>query len=396
MRRLISAVSVGFVLVCIVTLLSRAVSWVTVLPYLNFLYSYWDDKGSLKINSSPPHAAIYLNNVYLGQTPKVEKVSEGEYDLKLMSKGYRTYARKVRVTKQQTIVVDAELPLQLGKIEIKTDPPKATVYLDGVKLDQVTPLTIEKPPGEYELKIVKDQYYIDQRSVVIKDGVTSEVEVSLVPQIGKLVITSEPSEAKVYIDDKYVGVTPLTHDKPVGKYKVVLKKEGFRDHMGEAVIAADETLEINAQLKERTGILDILTNPPGTEVHINDVYYGETPLKKELKPGSYELTLKKSKYRALTETVVVEDLVTKKIQRELTPEVGEIKVDSKPSSAKVFLDGEDIGYTPISLNKPPGIYKLRVIKPGYRHFVTDIKVSDGGSTHVEAQMEKDKGSDSMN
>lgn len=396
MRRLVAIVSIGFVVICLITLLNRVVSLAEMLPYLEVFYDYFDQKGSLKISSTPSGASIYLNNTYIGKTPKVEKLTKGEYDLKLMLKGYRTYARKVHVTKKQDTPIDAELLEQRGKMEIRTNPPKATVYIDGVKLGQVTPLIIEKPPGEYELKIVKDQYYVDQRSVMIKDDMTVTVEVDLVPQIGKLIINSEPSEAKVYIDGKYIGVTPLTHDKPVGKYRVILKREGFRDHIGEAVVAADEALEINVELKERAGVLEITTNPPGTEVHINDVYYGETPLKKELKPGSYELNLKKSKYRTLTESVVVEDLVTKKIQRELTPEIGGIKIDSDPSSAKVFLDGEDIGYTPISLNKPPGIYKLRIIKPGYRHFVTDIKVSDGGSAHVEAQLEKDKSGNSLN
>jgi hypothetical protein len=396
MRRLVSIVSIGFVLVCIVTLVGHIFDIAGVLSYLENLYSYFDYKGSLKITSLPADALIYLNNAYVGKTPRVEKVSEGEYDVKVTLKGYRTYAKKVQVSKKEITSVDAELSEQRGRLEIKTNPFKAIVYLDGIKLNQVTPLVIEKPPGEYELKIIKDQYYVDQRSIIIRDDTTEEVEVDLVPQIGKLAIASEPSEAKVYINDKYIGITPLTHDKPVGKYHLVLKKEGFRDHVGEAILVADETLEINVQLKERTGTLEVITNPPGTEVHINDVYYGETPLKKDLKPGSYELILKKSKHRILTETVVMEDLVTKKIQRELTPEIGEVRIDSEPSSAKVFLDGEDIGYTPISLNKPPGLYKLRVIKPGYKHFVTDIQVGDAKSTHIEAPLEKDKSSDTIN
>lgn len=396
MRRFLAVISVGFVLVCITALVDRFADFGKIFSYLWAFYGYFDNKGTLRITSSPSNASVYLNNTYVGKTPFMEKLAEGEYDVKLLLKGYRTYARKVQINKKQTAFIDAELSEQRGKVEIKTAPPKAVVYIDGVKLDKVTPVVIEKPPGEYELKIVKDQYYVDRRPVIVQDDTTSEVEVNLIPQVGKLVITSEPSEAKVYIDDKFVGITPLTHDKPVGKYKLVLKKEGFRDHVGEAVLVADEVLEINVTLKEKTGILDILTNPPGAEVHINDVYYGETPLKKELKPGPYELTLKKSKYRTLTETIVVEDLVTKKIQRELTPEVGEVRIESNPPSAKVFLEGEDIGYTPISLNKPPGIYKLRVIKPGYKHFVVDIQVSDGRSTRIDAQLEKEKGGDTLN
>ena len=171
---------------------------------------------------------------------------------------------------------------------------------------------------------------------------------------------------------------------------ITLKKEGFRDKIIQATIAADETLQITEELVERSGGLKITTNPPGAEVHLDDVYMGETPLPLEKKPGKYRLTIRGKKYRELSEDVVIEDNITKNIHRDLDPVVVEFRIESDPSHAKVWLNGEDMGYTPVILNKEPGNYTVRVTKPGYRNYVEEVRIQEGAFLQLKAVLEAER------
>ena len=59
----------------------------------------------------------------------------------------------------------------------------------------------------------------------------------------------------------------------------------------------------------------------------------------------------KRNYREVSEEIVIEDNITKNIHRDLDPAVVEFRIDSEPSHAKVWLNSENMGYTPMILTK---------------------------------------------
>ncbi len=70
-----------------------------------------------------------------------------------------------------------------------------------------------------------------------------------------------------------------------------------------------------------------------------------------------------------------------------TPLYGSISVDSKPSGARIFVDGEDRGRTPVDLRDVPvGYRSITLVLDGYEPYQRRIRVVEDEKTPVEAEL----------
>ncbi|MBD3308297.1 PEGA domain-containing protein [candidate division KSB3 bacterium] len=388
-RHFLSLASIIFVVVCVGAIVGQFVDFPSVWAYVEDFYHIFDNEGTLEVVSTPEAAAVYLDNTFIGQTPLTTDVADGAYDVKIILSGYQTFARRIVVEKEHATTIHANLSQDYGALRVHSTPAKATVYIDGKRQGQLTPLEVQVTQGKYLVRVEKDRFYVYEEDVVVEQGKTMTVEADLVRQVGRVIVETVPPGAKAYIGNDLIGTTPFTHDKPVGKYVLTVKKPGFRDKVIEANIAPDESLDIRVELTERVGGLKVTTTPPGAEIHINEAYQGESPLRIEKKPGVYRVTIRKNNYRELQEEIVVEDNITKNVHRELDPILVEFRIDSDPSHAKVWLNSEDMGYTPARIHKEPGIYTVRITKPGYKNYAEEVHIKEGAFIQLKPVLEKE-------
>jgi len=68
-------------------------------------------------------------------------------------------------------------PYRIGVITLQTNPPDATVYVNNTKVYQKTPTDIRDiKPGEYEIKIEKENYLTWQKKVKVSSGMVTRLE----------------------------------------------------------------------------------------------------------------------------------------------------------------------------------------------------------------------------
>jgi hypothetical protein len=68
---------------------------------------------------------------------------------------------------------------------------------------------------------------------------------------------------------------------------------------------------------------------------------------------------------------------------------GGLTIESRPSGATVFLDGREIGATPLSLpDLAPGTRRIRLELAGFSPWVTTARVQAGTRTRVAASLER--------
>lgn len=79
--------------------------------------------------------------------------------------------------------------------------------------------------------------------------------------VQQLAVLTEPSGARVTVDEKYVGLTPLTMELKPGNHLVALSKEGFEAVEKNVVLSAEKSMELNLSLKAK-----VLATPPPTPV----------------------------------------------------------------------------------------------------------------------------------
>ena len=73
--------------------------------------------------------------------------------------------------------------------------------------------------------------------------------VDVTPTVGTLRIDSDVPGAQVFIDHKYIGVTPITHDVDPGTHRLNLSAEGY-DGIGEDLDVAVGVRDISIKFKD--------------------------------------------------------------------------------------------------------------------------------------------------
>lgn len=219
--------------------------------------------GGLRVNSFPEGAEVTVDGTRKGMTPLfIEYLDAGRFDVILERDGYETFKERVSITAGKTSELEATLTAKPGGIRVTSAPIKARVYLD----DQLKGLTIADvrnvKPGTHTLRVEKDGYEPEERTVVVENGKTITEEFKLEKNVGRLVLTTYPAGVTVIIDGEKVGVTerrPLNTDNASkvfevdglskGVHTLQLARDKHEAHREEFEISGDEAITISHEMK---------------------------------------------------------------------------------------------------------------------------------------------------
>lgn len=88
--------------------------------------------GSLKITSHPSKAIVYINGKHYGDTPvNLSNLKPGTYVIRLEKNGYDPADRRVNLPAGESLDLMLNLDSNTGGIDVVTQPPGITLYLDG-------------------------------------------------------------------------------------------------------------------------------------------------------------------------------------------------------------------------------------------------------------------------
>jgi hypothetical protein len=143
------------------------------------------------------------------------------------------------------------------KVEVKTDPPGAKVYLDDVDAGAVceaTPCTIDAPVGQTPIIIRLDNYdpVIDALDVPRRRSRKPiVVKYTLHSAVGTLVIDSpEAAGATVVVDEEDKGTVPVRVDVSAEAHHVVVEKDGQKLYDDYITVATGQELPIKPKAPE--------------------------------------------------------------------------------------------------------------------------------------------------
>ncbi len=184
----------------------------------------------------------------------------------------------------------AELAPRLARIEVRTTPPGATLYLDRPELGDfgASPRVLAVAPGPHEVIVRRAGYHEQRRRVDVARGQQVEVSLELPPVVGSLRIATTPPGASVEVDGAAVaGATPLALTLPEGAHHVRLRRAGHLDvvrdvTLGEAGASLDERLPRDLA---RASVLSVSTNVPGAAVIVRGQRIGAAPFTGDLDAG---------------------------------------------------------------------------------------------------------------
>lgn len=233
---------------------------------------------------------------------------------------------------------------QKGILAVHSVPRGAEVYVDDDEVPRgLTPVELDLTEGTHKIRLERFGYQVEVESVKISTDQPVQKEFTLNP-IYEIRITSNPSEAKVWIDGKYKGQTPLPSlEWPRDSCRIKIEKEGWRMAEDLHRLSPGENV-IHVDLTRAKFSLSIVTDPPDASVSIDDIPSGKTPADIPVLPGSHTISIGKQGYQTVVKQIMVnQDEEVKEVLVQAIPV--KIRLSAFPS-AEIIIDGNLVGRVP--------------------------------------------------
>ena len=209
----------------------------------------------------------------------------------------RTYI--MEITHNQVFVNNYDNSRQ-QMLSIKIVPAKSTLSLNGlnVPLNEMGETELKLAFGTYTYLIKSEGYYPKEGQIEINDSVNKQSLFvnDLNPILGKLIVTTSPSSAKIYVDDKLISGASSPFDIQIGKHKVRTSLVGYRAEEREVLISEGQITTINIPLSQ-VATFKFTSNPVGAHIYVNKNAIGTAPCFKELTTGKYHIKATKAGYK---------------------------------------------------------------------------------------------------
>ena len=177
-----------------------------------------------------------------------------------------------------------------------------------------------------------------------------------------------------------------------GKYRAEALRSGYFPSSLDIEINDESSQVIDIKLKKTPGIVRFITRPDVVyELYLEgkfspficedmEMYQEECrergfPFGGSLEPGTRDVELRFDKYFPIKEQLVINGMgEEQEFIFDLEPAWADVQIDTKPSGAEIFIDGKNIGLTPLDLDLIEGQHALDFKKNGYKDFMTEIAV----------------------
>lgn len=193
-------------------------------------------------------ADIYINGVKRGTSKISEDLVEGFYDVEVRKLHHKPSSRQIEVVAKQTQEISIEPIPIYGSVSITSNPFDAKVSIGGKEYGN-TPITIDRLlEGEYDVIISKDGYSSAREHVLVSDGQTSTLSVTL--SSGKQVeISTDYIGDVIYIDNIEVGDSPYSGRLLNGQHSVYAMRNDVKSKVVTIGVAEGGEDVINLKLE---------------------------------------------------------------------------------------------------------------------------------------------------
>jgi len=289
---------------------------------------------------------------------------------------------------------ETEPPPPVGRLQITSDPPKATVLIDR-QVRGETPLTLPKVPVGQHLITVRKQGFVDAwQTTELLGQDTREIECKLEPLTGLLLLQSSPSNADVTVNGVALGSTPLlVSTLPIGTHRIKIASPGYQPKEVEVLLEDRSPVRKQVDLVSDSASLTVETDAEGASIRINGIDHGGSPCTVDRIPeGEATVELHADGYSPLVQKIKLAAGETQKIKLPMTPIPAALKIISIPDKARVYVNNEPRGQTPLELaDLAPGKYRVRVEMDGYDPDARDVELARGSRKSEEFRLTSNVG-----
>ena len=337
--------------------------------------------GFLKIegdNTILSKASIYIdkdNGTDALRAPR--QLPSGQHTVRIVHQKYKPFERKVHIEDGQTFTLNANLAANFSTVTLKVDAD-AEIWVNNEKKGTRT-WTGDLEAGNYTVECRMENHRTTMAKHTITDNMSGQtINLSApTPIMGRLVVSSTPSMAKIFIDGQQKGETPMNiNEILIGKHTVRIEKSGCAPVAKEITIEEGKTLTLEEKLDTGRN-LTVETDRKGDKVYVDKEYVGETPLHTSVGFGSHTVKAVRGKNEQSKDIEVKiggSDI-------ELFFEFGRVvTIATDRDGDAITVDGESVGASPLRIDLDFGRHTIHAQRDK-KYADKDIVVSKtGGDT----------------
>jgi len=314
-----------------------------------------------------PEAEILIDGKFEGNGNFSKRLMAGTYSVEVKKAMYHNFTETIEITAGEPFSKEYKLQPAFGGITIKTSPESgAEVSVDGIQIGKTTPCTLEQlTSGEHLISLRREWYEPKKFRITVEDGKNQNITQELVPTFVEVAVTTNPV-ADIYIDMQKVGNNIYTGRVKTGIHTFQARKDKHKFDLKKEEIILDNIYNIKLSPTPKYGILKIVSEPFDAYITLNGKESGTTPKTfYDLLVGEYTIKITKEGYAPFAKTVTIIEGQTESINT-LLPSGKQITVNSTPAEAKLYVDTEYKGTTPINVELSFGKHNVKLCKKYFK------------------------------
>jgi hypothetical protein len=266
--------------------------------------------------------------------------------------------------------------LLFGSLAVETDPPGATVSVNGRDVGAAPVALRGLPVGTLRIAARLEGREQAETSVAIADGEETSASLTLDRSVGKWT-AAIPEDAVVAFRSNEIGEQEIEGPEaeaelPTGSYDVHATCPDLPSASARIAIRRGET---SRWMPWPKGYLAVESDPPETRIFVDDVDKGLSPAIVQVEPGFlHKVELRREKYTTYRTDVNVSAGTKTPVSAVLTARPGSIRVETNLSGANVSVDGEDYKTTPCTFSDlAPGPHEVTIdpLQLAMRYYVCE-------------------------
>ncbi|HMZ82188.1 MAG TPA: PEGA domain-containing protein [Acidobacteriota bacterium] len=198
---------------------------------------------------------------------------------------------RVQLKSGKVVGVESRKAATSGKVMIVSDPPEATVLIDGravgkTAADGSLKKPVVLPAGKHQIEITRAEYEPWRQEMIITGGETRPVRASLKARFGwlQLNFNDAATEAQIQIDHQPIATSALIRHTDQafrlkvapGEHQVQVTQPGKTVFTTPVTIEVDQPTVVMVALRSEPAVL-LVKSLPGARVYVNGLDIGIIP-----------------------------------------------------------------------------------------------------------------------
>ena len=195
-----------------------------------------------------------LDTYVLDDLKEPIKVSEGTHRVIVTGSNIDRYETEIEVKPGETVTVSlGDVTLKAGVVTVTVNETDAKVTVDGVTRSTTEPFVLDY--GDHVLRVEKEGFEPYEESFAFNEASRSfSVTLERILKIKSFTVETYPHGADVYVDNAYIGISPVVVTAEHGQHTLTLRMTDYVE-VSFSILVNDETAPQMYTLQPQAGVV---------------------------------------------------------------------------------------------------------------------------------------------